>query len=262
MTGAYRVPVGGWRSDGRKRRVAAGSPNWWVILALSLALMALLVASAGTPHPSRSGRTLASAASDERRPAPRATGAGGAVRGAGDHSTARDSGHPPATKTPRTAQTGPTTTSTTGTPGASAADAALQRPPAVVAHPAATPAGSSGSTTPTAPTTPTTVATTTTTGAIAAHSIETPGYLDPPLQDSNSYAFTGAGATQIVVLWSGSTYLALSVTCPTGGQSVGGTSGMQATLADAGGSCTATVSEPSTEDVSLTYTITIGPPSG
>jgi hypothetical protein len=97
---------------------------------------------------------------------------------------------------------------------------------------------------------------------VAADRIQTTGYLDPPLQTSNSFTFTGSGAMDIAVVWSGDTYLTMSVECPAGGQSVGGTSGMQASLSDASGSCSATVSEPSSESVPLTYTITIGPTGG
>jgi hypothetical protein len=67
---------------------------------------------------------------------------------------------------------------------------------------------------------------------------------------------------QISVLWSGTTYLTMTVQCPNGSQSVGGTSAMEATLPDASGSCLATVSEPASESTPLTYTITIGPSGG
>ena len=54
-----RVEGGGTdTTEGSRPAVARGRPNWWVILAVSLALMALLVATAGsTPHPhaARSG---------------------------------------------------------------------------------------------------------------------------------------------------------------------------------------------------------------
>jgi hypothetical protein len=114
---------------------------------------------------------------------------------------------------------------------------------------------------------PTTVPPTTTTTAGAgsaqpADRMQTQGYLDPPLQVANGYGFTGTGAMQISVLWSGSTYLDMTVTCPSGGQSVGGTSAMEASLPDASGSCRATVTEPSSESTALTYTITIGPVGG
>jgi hypothetical protein len=66
----------------------------------------------------------------------------------------------------------------------------------------------------------------------------------------------------ISVVWSGNTYLTMSVSCPSGGANVGGNSDMQATLPNASGSCTATVTEPSTESVSLTYSISWGPAGG
>ena len=67
---------------------------------------------------------------------------------------------------------------------------------------------------------------------------------------------------QISVLWSGTTYLTMTVSCPSGSQNVGGTSAMAASLPDAAGNCRATVSEPSSESTALTYTITIGPAGG
>ena len=91
---------------------------------------------------------------------------------------------------------------------------------------------------------------------------QTQGYLNPPLQTSNQYGFTGAGAMDLSVVWSSDTYLTMEVSCPSGDQSVGGTSAMAASLPDANGSCLATVSEPASETVSLTYTITIGPTGG
>ncbi len=124
-------------------------------------------------------------------------------------------------------------------------------------------------TTPPAPapvaTTTTVPPTTTTTSAgasVPADRTQTQGYIDPPLQTSNSYGFTGTGAMEISVLWSGATYLTMEVTCPNGSESVGGTSAMAASLPDARGSCLAAVNEPSSESASLTYTITIGPAGG
>jgi hypothetical protein len=64
---------------------------------------------------------------------------------------------------------------------------------------------------------------------------------------------------QVSVVWSGDTYLTLVVSCPNGSQSVGGTSAMAANLPNALGACMATVTEPSSESVALSYTITIGP---
>jgi hypothetical protein len=97
---------------------------------------------------------------------------------------------------------------------------------------------------------------------VPADRTQATGYLDPPLQTSGEYAFTGTGAMEVSVLWSGDTYLTMAVSCPEGSQSVGGTSAMAASLPSTGGDCTATVQEPASETASLTYTITIGPAGG
>jgi hypothetical protein len=88
------------------------------------------------------------------------------------------------------------------------------------------------------------------------------GVIEPPAQRSGSVAFTGTGAMQVSVVWSGPTYLTMQVSCPSGSQNVGGSSAMQASLPDASGNCLATVSEPASESTALTYTITIGPAGG
>ena len=257
MSVAYRVQVGGWRSGGLRRRAAAGSPNWWVILAVTLALMALLVGATGAPRPPHVGRALHGvAASDAPTSVTRA-------RGGGDGTPSRTSAPRPRTSKATTRGTA-ATTSTTVAPNPGAVVAALEGSSSPQAH-ATTSLGPSGTTSPTPTTTTTTAAPTAPTtnpGPVAADRMETPGYLDPPLQTSNSYSFTGSSAMQIMVEWTGDTYLTMDVTCPSGDQSVGGSSAMQAFLAGAGGSCTATVSEPSSENVPLTYTITIGPTGG
>jgi hypothetical protein len=106
--------------------------------------------------------------------------------------------------------------------------------------------------------------TTTTATAVSAPNerMQTEGFLNPPQQRSHGFAFTGNGPTTVSVVWSGPTYLTLSVSCPSGSQSAGGTSTMAVTLPTASGSCLATVSEPASESTALTYTITIGPAGG
>ncbi len=64
------------------------------------------------------------------------------------------------------------------------------------------------------------------------------------------------------VVWSQPVYLTLTVSCPNDSQSDGGTTAMAITLTDASGSCEATVSEPSPESTTLTYSVTIGPAGG
>ena len=111
-------------------------------------------------------------------------------------------------------------------------------------------------------TVPPTTTTTSVSASVPADRTQTLGYIDPPLQTSNSYGFTGTGAMEISVLWSGTTYLTMEVSCPNGSRERrrdvrhGGVPPRRA------GSCLAAVHEPSSESASLTYTITIGPAGG
>jgi hypothetical protein len=225
-----------------RSRVARGRPNWWVILAVSLGLMALLVATASnTPSSSHRGEHPAQAA---------ARGARLATRPHGDTHAAA----------PTT-----TTTTTTPTPLAGAADApAALHSSGTTGALSTTHAPGPGVTTTTV--TPATTTTTTTTAApnvaVPADRMQTQGYLNPPLEPSNQYGFTGAGAMDVSVVWSGSTHLTMEVDCPSGDQSVGGTGAMAASLPDASGSCLATVTEPASEAATVTYTISIGPAGG
>ena len=226
--------------------MARGRPNWWVILAVSLALMALLVATAGTT-PRRAGHP------------------GGQVDAAARD--LRSTGAAPAAGTRSSISAAPTTTTTTTTtvPKSVPSASATSGTSLVSARALGTGAGTPMTTVPSVATTtlpPTTTTTTIPISSQPADRMQTQGYLDPPLQSTNGFGFTGTGAMQISVLWSGTTYLTMTVSCPSGSQSVGGTSAMEASLGDASGNCQATVSEPSSESVALTYAITIGPAGG
>ena len=246
MTRAYRVPVadgGVGTTEGGRARVLRGRPNWWVILAVSLALMALLVATAdNAPRTGKHKHGVADAPSDAQHPslapAPASTGPAGGARPS-----------PATTTTTAVRATSDTTRPTTSL---------LSTPPA--------PRVVTPTTAPPSVTTSTVAPTTTTTTTVAASSpndrTQTQGILNPPQQRSNSFAFTGNGPTTISVIWSGSTYLTLDVSCPNGSQNAGGTAAMAVTLPNASGSCLATVSEPASESTALTYTITIGPAGG
>ena len=250
MTRAYRVPVpvfggGPEAPEGLRSRLARGRPNWWVILAVSLGLMALLVATAGTkaPAPHRGGDAARAAARIAPRP--------------GAHHTA---GAGPASSTPTTTRHDDHHVSAAvgrdrrGLFGAHDGDSGRGRRAAggrTERHHDDPGSGADHHTTTTEPS-----------AAVAADRTQTQGYLNPPLQPSNQFGFTGAGAMEVSVVWSGNTYLTMEVSCPSGDQSVGGTSAMAASLPDASGSCLATVSEPTSESTSLTYTITIGPAGG
>ena len=243
MTPAYRVPVLGGKpdaNDGWRSRVARGRPNWWVILAVSLGLMALLVATAGgTPGAARRDRGPAQAAA-------RTALGPGAPRRAGTKAASR-SGATPTTTTSPIAAPPPSSGSAGGdTALLSSGTPRVESTPRIAASSVTT-------------TTQASPATTTTTEPNSEPADRTEGYLDPPSDTSNKYGFTGTGAMEISVVWSGDTYLTMEVSCANGSQNVGGTSAMAATLPDATGNCLATVSEPAPEATSLTYTISIGP---
>jgi hypothetical protein len=252
VTRAYGGAVvrgGPGTSESLRARVARGRPNWWVILAVTLGLMALLVATAGSsPRPAvHRGAAPASATVHHAPPsdARRVTDTG---RGAVPSSP---------TTSPTTTTLPPTTTTQPMTAGAG--ETAQTRLTAGASSPVSTPQ------TPAPAATTTTLPTTTTTTespSVPADRTQTQGYLDPPVQASNQYGFTGTGSMEVSVVWSGDIYLTMDVSCPSGEQSVGGTSAMAASLPDASGSCLATVSEPASESASLTYTITIGPAGG
>jgi hypothetical protein len=207
---------------------------------VSLALMALLVATSGNPRRvARGAHGLANAqSSDSHGAAGGGAGAGGSSRST---STARST----------------TTTAPAAAPGANTAGTALTSTRGSTFPTAAPPAPATTTTAPVAvPTTTTTV----TSPALGAGSHQ--GVIEPPAQRSSSVGFTGTGAMQISVVWSGPTYLTMQVSCPSGTQNVGGSSAMGASMPNASGSCLATVSEPTTESTALTYTITIGPAGG
>jgi hypothetical protein len=222
--------------------VVRGRPNWWVILAVSLALMALLVATAGNPKRAVPGtHGIANAQSSDSHGARAA--AGGSTR-----SPSASTASSTTTTAPVGANASTAATALTATHGASV--------PTTTGPPAAAPV-----TTTTVPV-PVAVPTTTTVPSSAPGAGSHQGVIEPPAQRSSSVGFTGTGAMQVQVVWSGSTYLTMQVSCPSGSQDVGGSSAMAASLPDASGSCLATVSEPASESTALTYTITIGPAGG
>ena len=185
--------------------MARGRPNWWVILAVSLGLMALLVATAGAPR----GRRNRRAARPRRPPAIR--------RGPGllwSADADSDAGHADHHDDPTTTTTTTTTTAIgRGRDSRRRCDARhvgrrrrrrLTAVPAPVRRP---------------PRRPRPRPTTTTTGASAAvpaDRTQTQGYLNPPTEPSNKFGFTGTGAMEVSVVWSGTTYLTMQVSCPTG----------------------------------------------
>jgi hypothetical protein len=203
--------------------------------------MALLVATAGNPKRATGGTHALSGVSSNDS---------SGTRGSGDASRSRSTVQSTTTTTLAPAQTA--ATALTSTHSATVPTTTQPTTPS--------PSPSPVTTTTVAATTTTTTATIAAPQSLGAGSHQ--GVLEPPAQRSSSVGFTGTGAMQISVVWSGSTYLTMQVSCPSGTQDVGGSSAMQASLPDASGSCLATVSEPASESATLTYTITIGPSGG
>jgi hypothetical protein len=241
MTRAYGVPVasaGPEPTDALAGRRARRRPNWWVILAVSLALIALLVETSGRGDGGRALHVQSVSSAHGSLPRP-----GAGPRGPD-----------------RVATTSSTTTTSTTAPPATAPVAGGAPPVSapVTRTDVVAPASTTSTTSRPLPATTTTSAPP---AALPAERSETEAYLDPPVHDSGTFEVPGSGPTEISVLWSTPVYLTMTVTCPSGSQTVGGTTAMETSLPEASG-CQASVSEPASESTSLTYTVTIGPAGG
>jgi hypothetical protein len=244
MTRAYGVPVARdeiQSTDALQRRRTRGRPNWWVILAVSLALIALLVETSGRGDVGRAIRVQSVASTRAPQTA--------------QSEAPQRSGVLPTSSTT-------TTTSTSEPPAAVSVADQGPAPNARTKGNTVVPQVSAMTTTTTTRPAPTTTTTTGAPSSLAAARSQTEGYFDPPLNTSGAYAITGSGPTEVSVLWSAAVYLTMTVSCPSGSQTVGGTTAMELSLPDVSGGCQATVSEPSSESSSLTYTVTIGPAGG
>jgi hypothetical protein len=246
----------GGPTESLRSRVARGRPNWWVILAVSLGLMALLVATAGGAARAPQTKGRPSEATAHISPGPGLLWSAGAGGGGGG---AKAKTH--LTTTTTTVITTTTTAVTVPQHSSGTAEVATTHLASGTAGGASSPPAGAPSATTTVPA-PTTTTTTAGSPAVAADRTQTQGYLNPPTEPSNKFGFAGTGPMEISVVWSGNTYLTMQVSCSNGTQNVGGTAAMAASLPDASGNCLATVSEPTTETTSLTYTISIGPAGG
>jgi hypothetical protein len=208
-----------------RSRPAGGRPTWWVVLAVSLALMALIAATAARTGGTSNGPRL-----------PKPSGA---------------------------------RASTTTSRPAAASSSHSSTVPSVSSTSPSSPLVATGSTTAPATRTPNAITTSPPTTAAAVSNTTTPpgvtnqGYLQPSLNNSSAtYSFTGQGPSRVSVTWSGSTYLTLQVTCTGFNQSTGGSSAMALSIPNAQGQCQATLSEPTTENTTVSYTLSVTPTGG
>jgi hypothetical protein len=230
---AYRYAVvgGGISTTGPVRaRPVRGRPHWWVVLAVTLALMALVTA-ASTGRQSRIGAQPYQAAQPGRHPTSNTVAPRPTVTTSTNSSSS--------TVIEQSATQPVTTTRTTS-------------PPTVVAT-----------------STPTTVvATTTTTSTAGSGTGNSPmqtsakndqGFLEPPDDTTAIYTFNGTGLTTVTVTWTPQVELTLTATCADGTQSGEGGGSLELTLPDAQGACQLTLSEPASESADVTYSLTITP---
>lgn len=254
---AYSRPVAGEvDARGGKAGSEAGRPRWWALLAVSLALMAL-VASLTTGSPS-TPRTGAGAAVHRPR------GGGGATGGRSSVDGTRTDSRPPEDEA--TAEAG-----TPGSPGARPS-LGIGGSPSGGAGPSTTPSPTEGSTagpvtvTPTSTAPFTTLASGTTSAAVTtttspASTRSEVGNLTYPDNVSALYSFPDPGALEATATWTGGAELTLSVVCPgrtttrTGGTGLS-VSVSQGTSGD-GGTCTVSISEPTTVRAEVSYSIDV-----
>ncbi len=216
-------------------RPRSSRPHWWVVLAVSLALLAL-VAAATAAH--------------EHAPAQRG-GARPIPSGGRDGVHARR-GPPAGTTTTTSTPSAPPVTSATSAP---ADDADSFR--AVTAE---------STTTTTTTTTPPSSTTTTTTTQAAPPTAQTEnfsGSLQQPNLSTASYSFSGVGSMQVSASWTpAATTLSVTVTCPAGTLTEEGTSTLSVALPDGDGACETTIKETVVNYAAVSYTLTIGPAPG
>ena len=174
-----------------RSRPARWRPNWWVILAVSLALIALLVETSGRDDggPALHVQSVASTHGPLTHRLTRARGVRSGRRPRRRRPRRRRPVAPPAT-TP-VADRSPAFDCHDGTDS-------------TVVPPAST------TTTTTTPSPPMTTSTSAAPAALAADHSQTEGYFDPPLQTSGQYEVNGSGPTEVSVLWSAPVYLTMT----------------------------------------------------
>ena len=235
--------------ESREERNAGANPRWWILLAVVLALMAFVTAASA-----HAGRPRLSAS----RPAPPAAAP----------APARLPAAPPTSAVPTLPEGGaragaPAAPAAPGAPAETASDVGAAGP-VVADTPTSAPTVPAVTVTPTSavpappPQAPLT-STTTTTPAITY-----PGYLQSPDNVSAQYQATASGPLSATATWNGGATLTLAVACPGGQRSLTGPSGVAVSIVDTSGSsagapvsCTVTLSEPSGEASTVSYTLTV-----
>jgi hypothetical protein len=224
-----------------KTRTVRTRPHWWVVLAVSLSLLAL-VAARTSDHKV----TLADGRGTQPVPP----------------------GRQP--KNPRSTAVSPPSTSTSG-PGATTQPVAPSSSAPVTAQTvlpsvhvlARQSAPTTTTTSTTGPVSPTVSGSTIDPApAQQAESAIYTGYLQQPYDPSASYPFTGSGSMQVSATWPTVSTVSLTVTCPAGSQTGEGSSTVAVVIPNADGACVVTLKETEVEYDAVSYTLTISPTDG
>jgi hypothetical protein len=231
----YRVAVadgvGAEREPNRQSRGSVGRPHWWVVLAVTLSLMAM-IAAVRASHPDH--RTAGSNAPPTR---------------SGQVAT------PPGTRPgvgtgPTTSTTAPATTTTEehGIPAAPPPSTTTTQP--TVAGLVSDPAAASA---------PTASAPSTTQPSVEHTNLTYPGNLQYPDNIAVTLGFsTSPGAVTVTASWNTDDQLQLQVHCDGSPEpSAEGGPGLSVDAQSAGGDCSATLAEPSGVEASLSYEIEV-----
>jgi hypothetical protein len=239
-------------------RPLRGRPHWWAVLAVALALMALVAASAtGNRVGSRSGRDAGGVHREASRTTTTTSSGPGSANASGSAA-----GPSPGTASGSTSGTAKSTgagpTVSTALPPASAAGGSS------AGDAGTTLTGTGVGTTTTAPVTTTTIATSdpgvgSSPTKSSTHEVTEQGYLAPPDDAEVDYPFSASGSDTVSATWSSPVSLDLTVTCPDADRTLSAVSSVTIVLPDAQGSCQAVLSEPADEDATVTYSLTIGP---
>jgi hypothetical protein len=240
-------------SDGR--RTTADRPQWWAVLAVSLALMALVATVSSTRRHGTAG-SLAVHTSSVRHPATRAGTRAAEVGAAPDLA-------PPSTDstgtTPTTAlRITPAVAGRTDVGTGTDTDAAPPSAPVATTTSTTAPAAAPVTVTDDPVTTTTAVAATAATSPDSPDVATYPGDFDAPDPVSATYPVGAtSGTVRASVTFSGTTTLDLSISCSGGDQSQAVVSGGSLTEPVGGGNCSVTLTEPAGVTGSVPYTLTV-----
>lgn len=217
-----------------------GRPHGWAVLAVSLALLALVVAVTGAPHKGRAGFA---------RDSPATTGAGS--RHPIDERGQRPTEHLPTPTPPSSAVSNGSDESTTAQTVAARSGDSKATSAVTTSQARLLPTADNTQPTPSTISSPAT----TTLGGVDQQIIV--GNFDYPV-DSAMYAVPSLeGSLVVTATWTGTPSLLVTLGCEGNKQTDSGPSGLSVVASTNGGNCDLVLAEPSGDQDTVAYTLTI-----